>query len=64
MREAAVIASPDERRGQLVKAFVVLGEGHQPSDGLADEIKVFVRGHLSAYAYPAGSSSSRSCPRR
>ena len=36
----------------MVKAFVVLGEGHEPSDELAAEIKAFVRTHLSAYAYP------------
>jgi acetyl-CoA synthetase len=50
--EAAAVAAPDERRGNVVKAFVVLAEGHEPSDGLADEIKAFVRDHLSAYAYP------------
>jgi acetyl-CoA synthetase len=31
---------------------VVLAEGREPSDELAGEIKMFVRGHLSAYAYP------------
>jgi acetyl-CoA synthetase len=50
--EAAAVAAPDERRGNVVKAFVVLAAGHEPSDGLADEIKAFVRDHLSAYAYP------------
>jgi acetyl-CoA synthetase len=30
----------------------VLAGGHEPSDALADDIKGFVRGHLSAYAYP------------
>ena len=50
--EAAAVASPDERRGNVVKAFVVLAAGHEPSDELADEIKAFVRDHLSAYAYP------------
>jgi acetyl-CoA synthetase len=50
--EAAAVASPDERRGNVVKAFVVLGEGSEPSEELAEEIKGFVRGHLSAYAYP------------
>jgi acetyl-CoA synthetase len=50
--EAAAIASPDERRGHVVKAFVVLAAGHEPSDQLAEEIKGFVRDHLSAYAYP------------
>ncbi len=50
--EAAAVASPDERRGTVVKAFVVLAAGYEPSDALADEIKAFVRDHLSAYAYP------------
>ncbi len=50
--EAAAVASPDERRGHVVKAFLVLGEGREPSDALADEIKGFVRDNLSAYAYP------------
>jgi acetyl-CoA synthetase len=50
--EAAAVAAPDERRGMVVKAFVVLAAGHEPSDQLAEEIKTFVRGHLSAYAYP------------
>jgi acetyl-CoA synthetase len=50
--EAAAVASPDERRGNVVKAFVVLAAGHEPSDTLAEEIKAFVRDHHSAYAYP------------
>ena len=50
--EAAAVASPDERRGNVVKAFVVLASGHEPSDALAEEIKAFVREHHSAYAYP------------
>jgi acetyl-CoA synthetase len=50
--EAAAVAAPDERRGNVVKAFVVLGAGHDPSDALAQEIKTFVRENHSAYAYP------------
>jgi len=50
--EAAAVASPDEKRGTIVKAFIVLGEGHEPSDALADEIKRHVRERHSAYAYP------------
>jgi acetyl-CoA synthetase len=50
--EAAVVASPDELRGNVVKAFVVLAAGHEPSDELAEAIKAFVRERLSAYAYP------------
>ena len=36
----------------MVKAFVVLAAGHEPSDELANDIKAFVREHHSAYAYP------------
>jgi acetyl-CoA synthetase len=50
--EAAAVASPDEVKGNVVKAFIVLAEGHEGSDELAGEIKSFVRGRLSAYAYP------------
>ena len=50
--EAAAVAFPDERRGNVVKAFVVLAAGHEPSDELANDIKAFVREHHSAYAYP------------
>ncbi len=52
VQEAAAVASPDEVRGQIVKAFVVLAAGHSPSDDLAEDIKAFVRARLSAYAYP------------
>jgi acetyl-CoA synthetase len=50
--EAAAIAAPDERRGNVVKAFVVAAAGHEPSEALAADIKSFVRDRLSAYAYP------------
>jgi acetyl-CoA synthetase len=36
----------------VVKAFVVLTSGYEPSDALGEEIKGHVRDHLSAYAYP------------
>ncbi len=52
VKEAAAVASPDPKRGDIVKAFIVLGEGREPSEELATEIKGFVREHLSAYAYP------------
>jgi acetyl-CoA synthetase len=52
VREAAAVASPDAVKGNVVKAFIVLNEGFEPTDATAKEIKDFVRGHLSAYAYP------------
>ena len=50
--EAAVVAVPDERRGNVVKAFVILAAGQEPSEELARDIQAYVRDHLSAYAYP------------
>jgi acetyl-CoA synthetase len=50
--EAAAVASPDERRGNVVKAFIVLASGHEGSDELVQDIQRFVRERLSAYAYP------------
>jgi acetyl-CoA synthetase len=52
VREAAAVASPDERRGNVVKAFIVLAEGHEGTDELVTELQQFVRDRLSAYAYP------------
>ncbi len=50
--EAAAVAAPDARRGHIVKAFVRVLPGVEPSDELAAQIKAFVRERLSAYAYP------------
>ncbi|WP_028063199.1 acyl-CoA synthetase [Solirubrobacter soli] len=52
VKEAAAVASPDERRGSVVKAFIVLAEGHEGTDELVREIQNHVRSRLSAYAYP------------
>jgi acetyl-CoA synthetase len=52
VREAAAVASPDPVRGNVVKAFIVLAEGHEPSDELVRSLQAHVRERLSAYAYP------------
>ncbi len=52
VREAAAVASPDEIKGNVVKAFIVLVEGQEPSEELSRDIQTHVRGRLSAYAYP------------
>ncbi len=49
---AAVIGKPDEARGQIVKAFVVLQPGEAPSQALIDDIQQHVRGRLAPYEYP------------
>ena len=50
--ESAVVPKPDEERGHIVKAFVVLSEGHEPSDDLAEDIRLHVRNELAAHEYP------------
>ncbi len=50
--QAAAIGKPDELRGEIVKAFIVLVEGYAPSDELAEEIQQSVRRRLSAHEYP------------
>jgi acetyl-CoA synthetase len=52
VEECAVVGSPDKDRGDLVKAIIVLKEGHKPSDALAEEIKAFVKTKLSKHEYP------------
>jgi acetyl-CoA synthetase len=49
---AAVVPSPDETRGNVVKAFIVLAAGHAPSAALADDIQQHVRKFLAPYEYP------------
>lgn len=52
VKEAAVVASPDEVRGEVVKAFVVLTQDYIPSDSLVKEIQDFVKKETAPYKYP------------
>ena len=49
---AAVVPSPDETRGNVVKAFIVLAPGHAASRALEEDIRQHVRAHLAPYEYP------------
>ena len=49
---AAAVGKPDPVRTEVIKAFIVLKEGHSPSDTLASDIQKFVRARLSAHEYP------------
>ena len=49
---AAVIGKPDETRGAIVKAFIVLQPGESPSAALIEDIQSHVRGRLAPYEYP------------
>ena len=50
--ESAVVASPDEVRGNIVKAFVVLAPGYTPSDELTLSIQEHVRKVTAPFKYP------------
>lgn len=50
--ESAAVGKPDAIRGEVIKSYVVLREGHEPSDALAEEIRQRVRERLSSHAYP------------
>jgi len=49
---AAVVPSPDETRGNIVKAFIVLAPGQMPSRALEEDIQRHVRQFLAPYEYP------------
>ncbi len=49
---AAVVGKPDETRGEIVKAFVILREGREGSEDLARELQQFVKTRLGAHEYP------------
>ena len=50
--EAAVVASPDKIRGNIVKAFIVLAKGYKPSEELIKELQNFVKQQTAPYKYP------------
>jgi acyl-coenzyme A synthetase/AMP-(fatty) acid ligase len=50
--EAAVVAAPDDERGSVVRAVVVLREGYEPSGDLASELQDHVKTQTAPYKYP------------
>lgn len=50
--EAGVIGKPDEIRGEIIKAFVVLKPGVTPSEELKTKLQEHVKHHLAGHAYP------------
>ena len=46
------MASPDQIRGEVVKAFVILAPGHQPSEQLLQDLQEHVKRVTAPYKYP------------
>ena len=52
VKECAVVASPDEIRGSIVKAYVVLRDASAQSDELIKELQTHVKNTTAPYKYP------------
>lgn len=50
--DSAVVGVPDEERGEIPKAFVVLADGFESTDRLVEELQSYVKGRLAKYEYP------------
>ncbi len=61
--ECGVVGVPDDERGQIVKACIVLREGHAPGDALARELQDFVKRTVAPYKYPRAIEFVTALPR-
>ena len=52
VNESAVVGKPDEKRGHIVKAYVVIKPEYQAGSALVDELQQFVRKRLSTHSFP------------
>src|SRR4029077_16452299 len=50
--EAAAVAAPDDERGSVVRAVIVLRDGYAASDALATELQDHVKETTAPYKYP------------
>jgi 2-aminobenzoate-CoA ligase len=50
--ECGVVGRPDEERGQVVEAHVVLKEGFDATDAMAAQLQDFVKQQIAPYKYP------------
>ncbi len=61
--EAAVVASPDPDRGEIVKAFITLRAGTEPSEALARELQEHCKRVTAPYKYPRAIEFVESLPK-
>ena len=63
VRDCAVVAAPDEERGSIVKAFVILGPGNPGTPALVEALQNFVKQTIAPYKYPRAVVFVDSLPR-
>ena len=61
--ESAVVGQPDEERGQIVKAVIVLNAGFDASNALSETLRLHVRNRLGGHAYPREITFVESLPK-
>ncbi|MFN3145235.1 MAG: AMP-binding protein [Paracoccaceae bacterium] len=61
--ECAVIGAPDEARGQIVEAYVVLGEAALPSDQMVKSLQDHVKSRIAPYKYPRSVKFVKALPK-
>jgi 2-aminobenzoate-CoA ligase len=54
---------PDETRGQIVKAYVVLRSGAEGTDAMAARLQEFVKQQIAPYKYPRAVAFLPALPR-
>jgi 2-aminobenzoate-CoA ligase len=63
VKECGVVGVPDEERGQIVQAFIVLQPGAEPGEEMARELQDFVKARIAPFKYPRQIEFVASLPR-
>jgi 2-aminobenzoate-CoA ligase len=61
--ECGVVGQPDDERGQIVRAYVVLKEGFAPDAGLTRVLQDYVKATVAPFKYPRAVEYVSSLPR-